>query len=138
MSKALEIPGGYTLDLMILPNDKMNEFNEFLSEYGNKPDRYLYSEIARVKSEVSNEVLQQHITNLDAMAKMEGLVTDGHKRRIDTVKRILTTDFPTQSSARRIQSNPSTEFFFGGASLLLWFLALAAIWRRRPGFGPYY
>lgn len=135
MSKALDIPGGYTLDLVMLPNDKMNEFNKFMTEYGNKSDRYLLNEIARVKTEVSQELLAQHLNNLDTMAKMQGLVTDYHKRRIDMVKRAIST--PTQSSQNtNRQAAPGAQFFWAGSSLLLWFLILAAIWRR-PYYRPY-
>ena len=131
MSKALDMPSGYSLDLMLLPNEKMEEFNKFITEYGAAPDRYLYSEISRVKNEVSSEMIQQHIKNLDSLGQMEGLVNDQHRQRIEMVKRILTTETKRSKYA---QSQPKAEIFFGGSSLLLWFLILTAIWRRRGIF----
>lgn len=117
----------YTLDLVMLPNDKLEEYNKFLEQYGNVPDKYILREMYRVKGEVSQDVLSQHIKNLDALSKMEGFVTDDHKQRIEMVKNILTAE--TRLSRPSQQAEVETQFW-GGSSLLLWFLALAAIWRR--------
>jgi hypothetical protein len=67
------------------------------------------------------------VKNLDALSKMEGFVTDTHRQRIDMVKSILTAE--TRVSRPSQQSGVETQIFFG-SSLLLWFLILAAIWRR--------
>jgi hypothetical protein len=117
----------YTLDLVMLPNDKLEEYNKFIEQYGNVPDKYIWREMYRVKGEVSQEVLSQHIKNLDALSKMEGFVTDDHKQRMEMVKNILTTE--TRMSRPSQQAEVETQFW-GGSSLLLWFLTLAAIWRR--------
>ncbi|MDF2545485.1 MAG: hypothetical protein K0R93_383 [Anaerosolibacter sp.] len=117
----------YTLDLVMLPNDKLEEYNKFLEQYGNVPDKYILREMYRVKGTVSQEVLSQHIKNLDALSTMEGFVTDDHKQRIEMVKNILTAE--TRISRPSQQAEVETQFW-GGSSLLLWFLTLAAIWRR--------
>ncbi|MFT9497485.1 hypothetical protein [Anaerosolibacter sp.] len=117
----------YTLDLVMLPNDKLGEYNKFLEQYGNVPDKYILREMYRVKGEVSQEVLSQHIKNLDALSNMEGFVTDDHKQKIEMVKNILTAE--TRISRPSQQAEVETQFW-GGSSLLLWFLTLAAIWRR--------
>lgn len=123
----------YALDLMILPNDKIAEFDKFMKEYGNKSDKYLFREMMRVKAEVSTEVLQKHLKNLDALSKMEGFVTDEHRRRIEMVKDVLTRETPAPRQKTESKGVAETQFFVG-SSLLLWFLALAAIWRRPWGF----
>lgn len=117
----------YALDLVMLPNDKLGEFNQFVDQYANVPDKYIWREMARVKGEVSNEVLSQHVKNLDALSKMEGFVTDAHRQKIEMVKSILNTETRLPRPAQQV--GVETQFW-GGSSLLLWFLTLAAIWRR--------
>lgn len=121
------------LSQMFLNEEQMKEFEAFMKEYADKSDRYIYREIARVKNEVSEEELQQHITNLDHLYNMQGFATEDVKNRIKIVKQILTSKGPTFNPRNVQQSAPKTQFFFG-TSLLLWFLALVAIWRR-PFFG---
>lgn len=131
----------YALDLVILPNDKIEQFNEFVKQYGNLPDKYIFREIAKVKNEISSDMLQQHVKRLDSLSKVEGFVTDYHKQRIDMVKRILASETKVSQPKSQQQAGIETQFWTG-SSLLLWFLLLTAIWRRpffrRPYFGyPY-
>ncbi|WZL71934.1 hypothetical protein QBE52_12560 [Clostridiaceae bacterium 35-E11] len=133
MNKNLENNFSYMLGQMFLNEEQIKEFNAFMKEYAGKSDRYIFREIARVKNEVSQEELQQHIANLDHLYNMKGFATEEVKSRIDTVKKILTSKSPAFSPRNIQQSAPKTQFFFG-SSLLLWFLALVAIWRR-PFFG---
>lgn len=125
----------YTLDLVMIPNDKMQEFNKFAEQYANVPDKYIWRELSRVKGEVSNEILAQHLKNLDALSKMEGFVTNDHRQRIEMVKSILAAE--TRNPRPSQQGTVDSAQFFGGSSLLLWFLILAAIWRRRFFFGGF-
>ncbi|QEK12785.1 hypothetical protein FQB35_10845 [Crassaminicella thermophila] len=115
------------LNGFILTDEQIKQFDGFMKKYRNKPDRYIFREIAKVKNEVSEEVLQQHIKNLDLLEQMEGFVQDQNKERIKTVRKILTTN--TASFNQKQQSAPATQFV-SGASLLLWFLILVAIWPR--------
>lgn len=121
----------YAFNKGILSEEQMKEIDIYMEKYANVPERYIMREIMRVKAEVTPDILNQHVKNLDHLSQMEGFVTEDAKKRIDMVKRILVN---SPASSRKIhQSNPESQFFFGGASLLLWFLALTAIWRR-----PYY
>lgn len=133
MNKNLENNFSYLLGQMFLNEEQIKEFDAFMKEYADKSDRYIYREIARVKNEVSEEELQQHIANLDHIYNMKGFATEEVKSRIDIVKKILTSKAPAFNPRNIQQSAPRTQFFFG-TSLLLWFLALVAIWRR-PFFG---
>ncbi|MCC5910597.1 MAG: hypothetical protein JJT76_09195 [Clostridiaceae bacterium] len=139
MAEIVNDRGGYTLDFIMVPSEYIGEFNDFMVQYGDKSDYDIYRQIVDTKSELSQDLLNQHIKNLDSLSQMNGFVTDATKQRIAAVKEILTADTGSSNS----QANVETQFF-GGTSLLLWFLILAGIWRRpfrgfRGGFGgPFY
>ncbi|TCO74542.1 hypothetical protein [Marinisporobacter balticus] len=111
----------------VLKDEQMAQFDAFMQEYGNQPERVIYREIGRVKNEVSEDVLNQHINNLDALSQMQGFVTDVNRKRIANVKSILTSSNASFYRRNSRQSSPSTQFV-SGTSLLLWFLILVAIW----------
>lgn len=111
----------------ILNDEQMDQFDVFMQKYGNQPERVIYREINRVKDEVSEDVLNQHINNLDALSQMEGFVTDVNRQRIANVKNILTSNKSSFYRRNRRSSYPSAQFV-SGTSLLLWFLILVAIW----------
>ncbi len=110
----------------ILNESQIKELEGYEKQYANKSDQFILREIYRIKPTVSANVINQHIKNLDHLYQMEGFVNQEQKKRIMAVKKILSR--PSQ----RAQSNVEGQFFVGSA-LLLWFLVLAAIWRR-----PYY
>ncbi|SNS06403.1 hypothetical protein SAMN05446037_1003220 [Anaerovirgula multivorans] len=140
MAEVVNTKGEYTLDFIMVPSQHIGQFNDFMTQYGDKSDYEIFSEIAEVKDQLSQDLLNQHIANLDALSQMNGFVTDGTKQRIAAVKEILTADAGSSNTG----SNVDSQFFFGGTSLLLWFLLLAGIFRRpfggfRGGFGgPFY
>jgi len=144
MPDIVSTKGNYTLDFIMVPSEHIDKFNEFMMQYGDKSDYEIFSEIAKVKGELSQDLLNQHISNLDSLSQMNGFITDLAHQRIAAVKEVL-----HYNSDQSEKSNVDSQFFFGGTSLLLWFLTLAAIWRRpfgggrggfrRPGFGrPYF
>jgi len=129
MAEITNARGNYALDFFMLPSEYIDEFNDFMAQYGELSDYDIFEKIVDTKAQLSHNVLSQHITNLDALSQLNGFITDLTKQRIELVKRTLTADTGSSNS----QSIVETQFF-GGTSLLLWFLILAAIWRR-PFFG---
>ncbi|MDR5659639.1 hypothetical protein RH915_09040 [Serpentinicella sp. ANB-PHB4] len=137
MPEIINNKGDYALDFIMIPSEHIGEFNDFMTQYGDLSDYDLFNEILVTKNEVSQSELQSHIKNLDALSQMDGFVNDFTRQRIELVKEVLNTDSSTTP-----QSKIEKQFLFGGSSLLLWFLTLAAIWRRpfrgprfrRPGF----
>jgi hypothetical protein len=128
----------YNIEQIIWPAEEMGKFDEYHQQYGNMPDKVIFQEIMKVKSEVSQELIQKHVHNLEALAQLQGFTNDTQKQRIDYVKSILNA--PVRQ--RVAESDVESQLFFGGTSLLLWFLLLTSIWRRpllgpigRPGFG---
>ncbi|QZY53799.1 hypothetical protein [Crassaminicella profunda] len=111
----------------VLTNEQMKEFDVFMQKYGNQPDRVIFREIQRAKNNVSDEVLQQHITNLDHLSQMGGFVTAANKERIAAVRRVLISRNPSFNKKINNQSTVESQYV-SGTSLLLWFLILAAIW----------
>lgn len=110
------------------------KFQEYMKQYEGASERQIMAEIMRVRGEVSQEVLNAHFKNLELMGNMEGFGNEQIRQRIAMMKNMLAANTPAASS-RTVE----TAQFFGGSSLLLWFLLLTAIWRRpffgRPGFG---
>ncbi|SET80041.1 hypothetical protein SAMN05660297_03548 [Natronincola peptidivorans] len=145
MAEIVNAKGGYTLDFIMVPSEHIGKFNDFMAQYGDRSDYEIFQEIAETKSQLSQDLLNQHIKNLDALSQMNGFVTNTNKQRIAAVKEVL-----SEGTGSSTDSIVDSQFFFGGTSLLLWFLILAAIWRRpfggygggffgRPGFGrPFY
>jgi hypothetical protein len=117
---------GETVEMLIFPADQMEQYNEFKKQYGNMPERQIYREIGRLKNQVSQEVLDQHIKNLDAVSNMEGFITEGQKGKIAQVKSLL--GYNNASRARGSQDSRVETEYVSGTSLLLWFLILVAIW----------
>ncbi|WP_026475717.1 hypothetical protein [Alkaliphilus transvaalensis] len=130
MAEITNVSGNYSLDFLMIPSEHIAEFNNFMSQYGNLDDYDLYRQILNTKSKLSPNLINQHIRNLDALAQMEGLVNPSAKRKIPLVKELLNADIDSIG-----ESNVETQFW-GGSSLLLWFLLLAAIWRR-PFYGGF-
>ncbi|KAB3529296.1 hypothetical protein F8154_14870 [Alkaliphilus pronyensis] len=131
MAEIINTTGRYSLDFVMLPSEYIEKFNEFMGQYGELSDKEIFNKISDTKAQVSSNVLNQHINNLDALYQMSGMVTDSTKSRIQLVKQVLTADSGTSNSYSLVETQ-----FFGGTSLLLWFLILAAIWRR-PFFGGF-
>ncbi|MBB6218123.1 hypothetical protein HNQ80_004263 [Anaerosolibacter carboniphilus] len=117
---------GDTLEMLIFPADQMGKYNEFKKQYGNLSERQIYREITRLKNEVSQDVLDKHIKNLDAISKLEGFITADQKSRIEQVKSLL--GYKNASRANGSQNLRVETEFVSGTSLLLWFLILVAIW----------
>ncbi|WP_129600805.1 hypothetical protein [Anaerophilus nitritogenes] len=113
------------MNQFVLTDEQMKEFDNFMEKYGNLPDRAIFREIDMVKNQVSDDLLSQHIKNLELVEKMQGFVEKEHLGRIETVRRILNSPKPPQ-----MKKEVTGQYFYGGSSLLLWFLTLAAIWRR--------
>ncbi|MCT4605757.1 MAG: hypothetical protein N4A64_06570 [Marinisporobacter sp.] len=113
---------------MLFPNDHMEQFDDFMNQYGDKSESYILDEIARIKNLVPQETIQKYMKNLDLLAQTEGFVSNEHRRKIDNIKRILSSN-PSVSQ----QSVTSQSF---ATSLLLWFLILVAIWKK-PCCKPY-
>ena len=111
----------------LLNAEQIKELEGYQKKYANKSDQFILREIHRIKPTVPANIVNQHVKNLDHLYQMEGFVDQEQKKRISTVKKILSTP------SRNPQSNAEAQFFCCGGGLLLWFLVLAAIWRR-----PYY
>lgn len=121
--------GNYSLDYFLFPSQNFGVFNEYMEKYGGMTDNQIYGEMNIVKGQVSSEVVRQHIQNLDAIAQMQGFVDNNTRQRINKTKEVLTSTVGQNS-----KSNVDAQFF-GGTSLLLWFLILVSIWRRPYGGG---
>ncbi|AOT71596.1 hypothetical protein [Geosporobacter ferrireducens] len=124
---------GYLLNPITMEQTHSEKFQEYMKQYEGASERQIMSEIMRVRGEVSKEVVDKHIKNLELMGQMEGFSNAEVRERIAMVKNMLIVNAPAASS-RTVETTQ-----FGGSSLLLWFLLLSAIWRRpffrRPGFG---
>ncbi|MFZ5969209.1 MAG: hypothetical protein ACOYVK_18795 [Bacillota bacterium] len=125
MRRALNKKRDITKGMVLFPYGEMGKFNELMEQYGDMPTRQIYREIARVKGEVSQEVVDQHLKNLDTLTTMEGFMTEDHKEKVERVKVLLGMPGPQSKGAQ--SENIETEFV-SGTSLLLWFLILVAIW----------
>ncbi len=119
--------GNYSLDYFLFPSQHLDLFNQHMEKYGGMTDSQIYNEINAVKDQVSSEVVRQHMTNLDAIAQMQGFVDNHTRQRIARTKEILASSSGSNAS-QRVETQ-----FFGGSSLLLWFLLLVSIWRRPLG-----
>ncbi|MCT4593570.1 MAG: hypothetical protein N4A57_04770 [Anaeromicrobium sp.] len=115
----------YVLNSSLLSPEEQEEFEKFRNEYKNKNKRQISRDILRLKSRVSQDVIDQHIQNLDALAQMQGFVTDETRSNIEYVKRLLSQNTRVRPGAN---SYPPQQQYVSGTSLLLWFLILAAIW----------
>lgn len=129
-----EMSSNYNLDMIMFPSEQMSEFDTYMKKYGDLSEADVYREIVKVRTEVSKEVLQQHVKNLDALSQMDGFVTTTHRQRMHIVKSLLVEE--VESSSNNVSRSVETQFLYG-SSLLLWFLALLAIWRRPYGWGYY-
>lgn len=118
----------YLLNRMIIGEESVDRYDEFLNEYGQKSDEELYQEISKVQADVSNEAKKIHVRNLERLSRMEGFVDDDVRRRVEKVKGLIKIE---ESGSRRY-SRGSAQYFYG-TSLLLWFLLVTALFRK-----PYY
>jgi hypothetical protein len=114
------------IEMLIFPADQMEQYNEFKKQYGDLPERQIYREIAKLKNQVSQEVLDQHIKNLDAVSNMEGFITEDQKGKIAHIKSLL--GYKNASRVKDSQNSRVETEYVSGTSLLLWFLILVAIW----------
>ncbi|RKD30880.1 hypothetical protein [Thermohalobacter berrensis] len=129
----------YMLNRIMMGEEEYKKFEEFMDEYGDKSDDYLYREIEKVQAEVSNDLKRQHLKNLEYVAKMEGFVTDETRRKIERVKGIIKIDEDVESRSpyyRRPYYYRGD--FFRGSSLLLWFLLLTLLFRQRRFRRPFF
>lgn len=119
----------HMINRMILNDEEMKKFEKYMEEYGQTPDRYLLREISRVQRELPNELKMQHINNLEQLSKMQGFVDDEVINKINSVKRIIVID--NNSNTNNIENINEDMGYFEGSSLLLWFLLLTFLFRRR-------
>lgn len=124
--------GKYSFDYVIFPSEHSDQFNEFMDKYGGLSDSEIYGLMMKTKNKLSNDIVQKHIANLDALSNMNGFVTDSTRQRIALAKQALTSKSGSPNKSNSVETQ-----FFGGSSLLLWFLLLTSIYRR-PFAGPYY
>ena len=124
---------GYLLNPIVMEKTHYEKFEEYMKQYENASERQLMSEIMRVRGEVSSEVVNTHINNLELMGQMEGFADAQIQQRIAMMKNMLAANVPAASTGTVETAQ------WGGSGLLLWFLLLSSIWRRpgfgRPGFG---
>lgn len=122
------------LNKSFLDNETYNKYSEFVEEKKDKSDRYFYNEIEKVQSDVSNELKARHLNNLEYLSKMEGFINEDIRRRIEYIKSLIKIE--ESESLQDIESQ-----FFGGSSLLLWFLLVTVLFRKggrnRRGFYRY-
>lgn len=111
------------LNKSFLDNESYNKYSEFVEDKKDKSDRYFYNEIEKVQSEVSNELKARHLNNLEYLSKMEGFINDDIKRKIEYIKSLIKVE--ESESLQDIESQ-----FFGGSSLLLWFLLVTVLFRK--------
>ena len=123
---------GYLLNPIVMEKTHYEKFEEYMKQYEGASERQLMSEIMRVRGEVSSEVVNTHIRNLELMGQMEGFADAQIQQRIAMMKNMLTANAAASSGTVETAQ-------WGGSGLLLWFLLLSSIWRRpgfgRPGFG---
>lgn len=111
------------LNKSFLDNETYNKYSEFVEDKKDKSDRYFYIEIEKVQSEVSNELKARHLNNLEYLSKMEGFINEDIKRKIEYIKSLIKVE--ESESLQDIESQ-----FFGGSSLLLWFLLVTVLFRK--------
>lgn len=111
---------------ILFPYDKMDQFNEFMKQYNDKSEKYIIREILKVKQEVSKDVIDKHIKNLDLLSKMEVYSNERTKENVEYVKKLLSMQ-PTFNRRPPKQGEVETEYC-NQTSLLLWFLILVCIW----------
>ncbi len=127
MAQINNTTGNYSLEYFLFPSQHYDLFNQYMEKYGGMTDSQIYNEINVAKGEVSGDVVRQHITNLDAIAQMQGFVDNHTRQRIVRTKEVLASNLSSN-----VRHNVESHFF-GGSSLLLWFLILVSIWRRPLG-----
>lgn len=114
----------HLLNRMILGEESVDKYDEFLKQYGEKSDEELFDEINKLQSEVPDDIKKIHLRNLDRLSRMEGFVDSKVRERIDYIRETIKIE---ESSDRRYSRNVQ---YFGGSSLLLWFLLVTALFRR--------
>ncbi|MBF8982106.1 hypothetical protein IZY60_01000 [Lutibacter sp. B2] len=117
----------YFLNQKILSPEQTVEFEKFNKKYENTSKRQIAREILKTKGTVSQAVIQQHVHNLELMAKMQGFVDEEKVSNIEYAKNLLLQETP-YSNRRNIQPSSIEAQYVSGASLLLWFLILVLIW----------
>lgn len=124
------------LNPTLFPSEHMDKYEEFMNQYGDKPESYILEEISRVKNLVSPEILQKYINDISLFSKMNAFMTDTQRQKIDMIQNMLQENLSPSYSQSMQQSVPTSQSF--GTSLLLWFLILVAIWPRSgPHHKPY-
>ncbi|MCT4593237.1 MAG: hypothetical protein N4A57_03045 [Anaeromicrobium sp.] len=137
MNRASNFKFEYIPNPVLLNDEQQEEFDKFKAQYADKPNKYILREMMRVKAQVPQEMVEKHIKNLDLICEMEGFDKERIQPRVDMVKSLLRINMPSQNTIQSAEPIVDSQIFFGGA-LLLWFLALAAIWRYPYYRTPYY
>lgn len=127
--------------MVIFPNDQMDKFKEYMEKTQGMSQRQIAAELMKAKAEVSKEILDRHIKNLDALSQTEGFLSEEHKAKIPMLKHALLSE-SRSSSKKTKDTDVEGQFFWGFGSSWLWWLILASIWGRGfwGGYGryPYY
>lgn len=110
----------------------LEQFQEFSTKYADVSDMEIYSQIDKLQAELSNEVKQMHIKNLDALANVEGFSEYNIAESVSEVKSLIKLD--TKSNSSPLSEEEVWSQYVGGSSLLLWFLLVTALFRGRRGF----
>ena len=130
MQDFFENPFISTFNEMALTEDDLTKIEQYQEIYADKPENYLLREIIETKNMVSENVLKQHINNLNLMSQMEGFVSREQKNKIEYLKNLLESDTTVYRRRGRRMPDVQEQSFVSGSSLLLWFLLLSVIWRR--------
>lgn len=130
----------HLLNRIIIGEESVKKYDDFLKKYGNRSDEYIYEEISKVQADVPEDIKRIHVRNLDHLSNMEGFIDGETRSKINKIKELVKYDESSRNS-RRI----NTEYYFGGSSLLLWFLLVTVLFRRsyyrryrRPLRRPFY
>lgn len=121
------------LSQMAETDEEFQKFNEFVSEYGDKSDRYVFRELTRMSAGFSKEEREEHLHNLELLGFMKNVGTEDVKYKIELLKRMLRSNkFSNRGRSKNIFS-PENQIFFGGFGLFP-LLTLYFLFRRSPFF----
>ncbi|WP_425447671.1 hypothetical protein [Dethiothermospora halolimnae] len=109
----------------LLEDEQLKKVDKLKKEYNNKPDRYLYREIVKLRDNMDLELRKQHYNNLVQLEKMEGFVDDNIRRKINRLKGLLEVNEKSSNSKAESDGN-----YFSESSLLLWHLSTTFLFRK--------
>lgn len=124
---------GYMFNRVLYDDSVLDELETYSKKYENTSDRELIYEIEKVQKEVPNEVKLQHIKNLELLSQMDTFSQQNSSDSVSYLKDLIQVNENVSNSPRLSRGQ-----YVSGASLLLWFLLVAALYRRpfgRRGFG---